>query len=393
MSGTGPGESPFEGLPIFGDLARLFASQGPVNWDIARQIALWLATEGRPEANVEPVERMRLEQLARVADLHVSDAVGLPTQLTGRALSVVPVTRTEWTARTTTAYRPHLERLAETLARAPSPGDDQPEPAVQMLGDLGRMMGPVLLGLQAGFLVGHLAQRSLGQYDLPLPRPASDELMLVPANIDAFAKEWSLPDDDLRLWVCLNEVAHHAVLGRPHVRDRLNRLVEEYVTRFEIDPNALERVLGDVDPADPGALEKALRNPELLLGVLQTPAQQGVAAQIQTLLAVIEGYVDHVLDGLGHGLVGSYDRISEAFRRRRVESSDGTRFAERLFGLTLGTSQYERGDAFVRGVVERAGEDALARLWASERELPTPAELEAPGLWLARIDLPDEDRH
>jgi uncharacterized protein (DUF2342 family) len=72
-----------------------------------------------------------------------------------------------------------------------------------------------------------------------------------------------------------------------------------------------------------------------------------------------------------------------------VEATDGERFAARLLGLELGRGQYERGATFVRGVVERAGEDGLLRLWATERELPTPAELDAPGLWLARIDLPE----
>ena len=81
--------------------------------------------------------------------------------------------------------------------------------------------------------------------------------------------------------------------------------------------------------------------------------------------------------------------ISEAFRRRRVEAASSDRFVERLLGLELGPATYERGEAFVQGVVGRAGEEGLARLWQSERELPTPAEVDAPGLWLARIDLPD----
>jgi uncharacterized protein (DUF2342 family) len=61
----------------------------------------------------------------------------------------------------------------------------------------------------------------------------------------------------------------------------------------------------------------------------------------------------------------------------------------RLLGLSLGQDQVDRGHGFVAGVVERAGDEGLARLWSSARELPTPAELDAPGLWLARIDLPD----
>jgi uncharacterized protein (DUF2342 family) len=107
------------------------------------------------------------------------------------------------------------------------------------------------------------------------------------------------------------------------------------------------------------------------------------------LTVVLEGFVDHVMDTVGRALISSFGMLSEAVRRRRVEATDGDRFVERLLGLQLGQAQYDRGAAFVRGVVERAGEAGLARLWASPRELPTPAEVDAPGLWLARIELPD----
>jgi uncharacterized protein (DUF2342 family) len=81
--------------------------------------------------------------------------------------------------------------------------------------------------------------------------------------------------------------------------------------------------------------------------------------------------------------------VTEAMRRRRVTADPSDRFVERLLGLELTQAQYDRGSAFVAGIVERAGRDALDRLWAAERELPTPAEVDAPGLWLARIDLDD----
>jgi len=274
------------------------------------------------------------------------------------------------------------------VSAAGDPEGTGPDPATQLLGDLSRVVGPVLLGMQSGYMVGHLGRRAIGQYDLPVPRGTSDELLVVPANLNAFADEWSIPGDDLRLWTLLQELTNHAVLGRPHVRARLQALVDDYVGRFDVDAGALEGSFADIDPTDPSSFAKAL-SPETLLGIIQTPAQREVATRIETLLATIAGYVDHVLDTVGHGLVGSYGQISEALRRRRVESSEGTRFAERLLGLQLGAAQYDKGQAFVRGVVERAGEEGLARLWVSERELPTPAELDAPGLWLARIDLPD----
>ena len=392
MSSSGPeGGNPFEGLPMFGDLARLFSRQGPVNWDVARQTAMWLATDGQPEPNVDPLERIRLEELVRVADLRVSATTGLSTSIAGGILSILPVTRGDWALHSLEAYRPFLERLATSLSSSGDDADADPSDATaQLLGDLGKMLGPVLLGMQSGFMLGHLARRAFGQYDLPLPRLAADQLLVVPANLDAFAEEWSVAPDDLRLWVCLDEVTHHAVLGRPHVRARLERLINEYVSRFEVDPAALEASLGNLDPTDAAGLQAVLGNPETLLGAMRSPRQQETLTRIETLTAVIEGFVDHVMDTTGHGLIGSYGQLTEALRRRRVEATDGERFAARLLGLELGRSQYERGQAFIRGVVERAGDDGLARLWATERELPTPAELDAPGLWLARIDLPEE---
>lgn len=394
MGDRGPaGDNPFEGLPFLGDLARMLQSQGPLSWDAARQFAQQVATGGTSEANPDPAERIQLEQLSRVADLRVADVTGLPTSTTGAVVTVVPVTRTEWARRTLDAYRPFLERLSSSLSAAgPAPGDDDDlagDPTSQLLGGIFSMIGPMMLGMQAGAMVGHLARRSLGQYDLPLPRPRSDELTIVLPNIDELGEEWSLPPDDLRLWICLSELATHAVLGRPHVRQRMESLVLDYVSAFRPDPGALEASLGNVDPSDLQGLQQALGDPSALLGAIQSPEQRAMLPRLEALVAVVEGYVDHVMDAVGTTLIGSYGMLTEALHRRRVEAGAADRFVEHLFGLELGRDQYERGAAFVEGVVERAGSEALDRLWQSERELPTPAEVDAPGLWLARIDLPE----
>jgi uncharacterized protein (DUF2342 family) len=106
---------------------------------------------------------------------------------------------------------------------------------------------------------------------------------------------------------------------------------------------------------------------------------------------VIVGVVDHVMDQVGTKLIGSYGMLTEALRRRRVATSEADRFVERMLGLELTQATYTRGQAFVEGVVERAGEAGLARLWESKHNLPSPPEVDAPGLWLARIDLPSDD--
>jgi putative hydrolase len=398
----GEGDDPFRGIPLFGDLARMLQQQGPVNWDTARQLAASIATEGASEPNVDPLDRMQLEQLSRVAELQVGNATSLPTSRSGRGLSIEAVTRTTWIQRTLEAQRSLFEALAGSMSGGmhitlgpDETGDpDLDDPMTKMLGDILQMFSPVTLGMTAGSLLGHLARRSFGQYDLPIPRPPSDALMILLSNVDEFGGEWSLPKDDLRLWVCVHEVARHTVLSVPHVRERLDSLLRRYVSSFAPDPNALESRLGEFDVSDPDALQKLpelLGDPEVLLGAMQSPAQRELLPQLEATVAVVVGYVDHLMDTVGEGLIGSYGMVTEALRRRRVTADPSDRFVERLFGLELTQAHYDRGLAFVDGVIERAGPDALERLWKSERELPTPAEIDAPGLWLARIDLPEHD--
>ena len=181
----------------------------------------------------------------------------------------------------------------------------------------------------------------------------------------------------------------HAVLGLPHVRSRLEQLLADYAGGFRADAGAIEERLGSIDPLDISAMQSALEDPGALLGSMQTPAQDALRTSIDALVATIVGYVDHQMDSIGKRLIGSYGPLTEALRRRRLEVGADDQFVGRLFGLELGRAQYERGAAFVNGILERAGAEGLARLWHSAHELPTPPEVDAPGLWLARIDLPE----
>ncbi|HET6954244.1 MAG TPA: zinc-dependent metalloprotease [Acidimicrobiales bacterium] len=413
MSDAPGSPNPFEGFPLFGDIAKLFGQGGRgVPWDAARNLALAVATDNVSESNVEPLERIKLEQLARVAELHVADVTGLSTSITGRGLTVLPVNRGGWAQRTLEDYRSLLESLAGSLASADAGitadldtdlepdladegldlgGDDQ---LAAMLGPMIQAMQPMMVAMTAGSMVGHLARRAIGQYDLPIPRPPSDELMIVVPNLDEFGNEWSLPADDLRLWICLHEIAHHAVLGVPHVRSRFEALLTEYTTKFRNDPRALEEHLGDLDltggPESMARIQQALGEPGALLGAIQSPEQRDLLPRLEAMVAVVVGVVDHVMDEVGAKLISSYAMLTEALRRRRVETAEADRFVERLLGLELTQRVYDRGAAFVEGVIERAGPEGLARLWEREAMLPSPPEVDAPGLWLARIDLPDD---
>ncbi len=258
----------------------------------------------------------------------------------------------------------------------------------------------MFFGLQVGSVVGHLSQRTLGQYPLALPWAPSDELLLVTANIAAFAEDWSLPDEEALLWVCARELATNSVLTRPSVRARFEELLLAMAESSAAAQQDLAgRLRGLVDPADPDAaagmdlesLQGMFGDPEALLGELLTPESRRTSDQLTSLAVVVDAYADHIAAVVGEKLVGTHAQLAEAWYRRRTERGKGEEAAGALFGLDLDQAQVDRGRAFVAGVVERAGQDALARLWSPARNLPTPPEVDAPGLWLERISLPELD--
>jgi putative hydrolase len=409
--GPGNGEDdPFGALNFFlRDISRMFSGGGADSWETAAQLAGTVANEGRTDPNVDPADRIAVEQLARVAELQVQDVTGLGGD---GAIRVEALNRTQWARRFLADHRPLLERISSSVeaalrAQLGQLGDDDSEhpamgipgmggmPTGPMLEQLMGMMGPMMLGMMAGTTTGHVASRALGHYELPVPRAEDAPLTLVLSNVDEFAEEWSLPADTVRLWVCLSDVTHHHVLAIPHVRARMTDLLTDYASSFSTDPEEIERrisslgideMLGGSEP-EMEALQQLAGDPDLLLGAMQSDRQRVLMVQIDTLVATVEGYVDFVLDTVGERLLPEYGRVTEALRRRRVEAGPASRFTERLFGLELSQATFDRGAEFVSGIVARGGEEAVARLWDDPEHLPTPAELDAPGLWLARLGI------
>ncbi|HML00501.1 MAG TPA: zinc-dependent metalloprotease [Acidimicrobiales bacterium] len=380
---------------LLGDLMSLMGGAGAQRLDLARQLAQQVATGGLPEPNVDPVDRIRLEELLRVAELHVAELTGLSPAADGTALSVDAVGPGAWARYTVDDWSFVLDALAVPVEGAglveADDGDldeaddgDLERGGAEVLAQFVAGMGPMFAALQLGSAVGHLARTTLGQYEIPIwrPRPA---LLMVPGNVTRFAEEWSLPADDVRLWVSLREVTVHGVLGRPHVRGRITELITDVVRGTATDTAGLVEQLQHLDLSDPGSLEQVLGDPSSLLNAEPSPARRRASEELNAITTALLGYVEHVLDRTATRLLGGRGALAEAWRRRQLERDSASRTAEMLFGLDLGPDEVERGAQFVAGVVERAGEEGLARLWSAPATLPTPAEIAAPGLWLERI--------
>jgi putative hydrolase len=398
MFGSDDPDNPMGGL--LGDLLKVIGSGpgGGETWfEAARTLAYGVATDGQDDDNPDPLVRIAFEELARVAELHVANATGISLTAGGASISFDAIGPGQWSFRVLSAYRPILQLMVEAQKQGASAMpptmdlsalDDPSGGLGGLLSQFALTLGPVLLGMQFGSAAGHLAQRAFGQYALPLPWPESNTLLLVPNNVARFAEDWSLPLQEVQLWTCVRELTMHAVMTRPGVRSSLTILLGDAAAHAAASQKSMVERLGD-GLGDPAALEGVLSDPESLLADLISPEQQHISNALTALTTSIGAYVDHVTAGIAATLTSAPAALSEAWYRYRVEDAKGEQAFAGLFGLNVGQAEVDRGASFIDGVVERAGEDALARLWADEKDLPTPAEVDAPGLWLARIGLLD----
>jgi len=383
---------PFGGMPFFADLAKSLSSQGPLNWDIATQTAAMAAAGDTPDPQPDPTVRFAFNALADVADLHVRDITGLPTGSHETHSEIHTTTRAVWAHRTLTDFRPLFTELATSLSQKPPVDETETssDPLAAMLNNLSSMMAPAMMGMSIGSMIGALAQKAFGQYDLPLARPLASDIAIVPSNIDAFATDWSLSTDDLRMWVLIHELSSHAILNTPAVNDGITQLVTRHAGAFRPDPEAVLDQLTNIDPSDPEAfsvIQDIFGNPAAMLGAVRSSEQEHIAPLLDAHVAAIMAYVDFVVDSVCARVLGASSHIAEAVRRRRIELHDDSAMIEQLLGLTMTNTQMQRGRVFVQGIVERAGDTALSQLVSQVGNLPTPNEIDAPGLWLARLEI------
>jgi len=405
-----PNEQPMPEIPFFSEIMKALSSQAPVQWDMARQFALSTATSSSTnttsgassEANVDPAVRIAIQKIAAVADMHVRDVTGLATEKStsnSNLPEIEVVNRSMWVHHTISAYKQLFTEFATSISNQtkndPTQPQDHHEGSNQsaelnaMLGNLVKMMAPAMLGMSIGSMIGQLALRAFGQYDLPLPREPQTQLLFVEKNCEEFATDWSINIADMQMWLIVQELTFHAIFNVSHVRETIIAAVKAHVAGFKPNPDALAERLSKIDitSSDPAVMmQRLLGDPTILLGASRSPEQEKLAPKLDAMISAIVSYVDYVVDIIATRIIGTGTQIAEAVRRRRVEARTQDQFVEQLLGLRLTKSQLDDGHAFIAGVIERVGFEALSGMWAKPGNLPTPNELIAPGLWLERIN-------
>jgi coenzyme F420 biosynthesis associated uncharacterized protein len=337
-----------------------------IDWALAARIAD--AVGGSPGETALPGD---LPDLARTAEVAVTAYTGL--QPPGPLPAPEAVDRNVWAHANLATMRTTLAQLVERL-------DENVSSAVGPL----RSAAGFLVAGEVGGLVGLMARRVLGQYELGLlDLEAPARLLLVAPNVREAARELDVDLGELLAWVTIHEVTHAVQFTAvPWLRPHLGGLLTELLSTADVklDPSALLRLPNRDDLA---TWREALRDGGLVR-LVAGPERKAILDRVQAAMALVEGHAEHVMDAAGAPLLRSLPQLRAALDRRRAERPPLWRVLERLIGLDLKMRQYEIGRRFVDGVVGRGGMAALNRAWASPENLPTLRELEDPAAWMRR---------
>ena len=345
---------------------------GPVNWtlahDTARQV---VAAEG--DRSVADAERRGVEDAARLAEVWLDPTTTLPAATT----SALAWSRSEWVEGTLPTWAKIVEPVAAKVSAAS--GDALPEEMRAMAGPMMGMLqqlGGAMFGAQVGQGLGQLALEVVSGTDIGLPLAPKGVAVLLPANITAFGAGLSVPQDDVRLYVALREAAHHRLYGHvAWLEARLLGAVEEYAGGINVDGSRLQELLGGLDPGDPAALQQALES-----GVFEpedTPAQAAALARLETLLALVEGWVDMVVTRASTQIPGA-ESLREAVRRRRATGGPAEQTFATLVGLELRPRRLREAARLWELLEEHRGIDGRDAVWGHPDLLPGPADLDDP---------------
>ncbi|CAN5453881.1 zinc-dependent metalloprotease [soil metagenome] len=357
------------------------STAGPVNYDLARQLA------SSSIGFVAPVAENTTKAIAdavHLADTWLDGVTALPAGTT----KAVAWTATDWIDNTMDTWK----RLCDPVAQQISTmwASALPEEAKSMAGPLLSMisqMGGMAFGSQLGQALGKLSKEVLTSTDIGLPLGPKGVAALMPEAVEEFSSGLEQPKAEILTFLAAREAAHHRLFTHvPWLSSQLMRNVEAYAKGIQIDMSGIEELAQGFNPAamaDPAAMEQLLNQ-----GIFEpkaSPEQTAALERLETLLALIEGWVQTVVTAaLGDRIPGA-SALSETLRRRRATGGPAEQTFATLVGLELRPRKLREAAVLWERLTDAAGGDARDALWQHPDLLPDSTDLDEPVGFIDRV--------
>jgi putative hydrolase len=379
-------------------------SEHTVDRTVATDVARKAASAGGDRAVTEADRRAVAEAVA-VAGLWLDPVTEISVAgLTGRAWS-----RAEWVEATMPVWTDLVEPVADGVTGAVvevvtrqlgdlgNLGDDSapglPPGLASMLGQAEPMLRRVhgsMFSMHLGQGTGALAADVLTGCEVSLPLLPAPDVVLMPQAVGAFAEGLALDETQVLLYLAVREVARVRLFGAaPWLAPALLAAVRDYASGIHIDTAAIEEALRSVDASDPEAVRQALEG--RMFAPRESAAQRSALARLETLLALVEGWVDVVAERAARDHLPAVDALGEAVRRRRASGGPAEKALGALVGLELRPRRLRDAGNLFRALESHGGAALRDTSWRHPDLAPSGADLDDPLGYVERLSAPESD--
>lgn len=363
--------SPAGGLGSSTDTAKRL-----INWDLARTTALRVSQWDQAPVADRAARRAQYIRLVDQSEPLIAHYMGVSLPEPISRLHVVD--RRDWLLANFQSFEQLFAPVEELYLKV---GARQ-----NALGSTLADINGRIIGVQMGVLLGFLARRVLGQYDLSLLSPDTTQrgaLYFVEPNIARVQTQLGLSDEDFRLWIALHETTHvFQFEAFPWVRPYFNELLRSFLDELSNQLSSLGVGLGQLATRLLSGRGSGKHWVEQML----TPEQQRVFDRMQALMSIVEGYSTHVMNRIGEQMLPSFQQIEQRMQQRQNNRPLLEELFNRITGMDLKLAQYQQGEAFIDAVVDARGLPFANRVWERADNIPTMQEIRNPQLWIARME-------
>jgi len=358
------------------------SSEDGVNWGLALEQAKGLAS--RTTVVSLPAERSQLEQAFHVAALWL-DEVTYVSELTSEPRLM---SRSEWVIASMAVWTQLAEPVATSIANSLADVLQQHAPEemneiMQGASQLMRNVGGTLFAMQLGQVVGQLSTEVVSGGDVGIPLLDEQQAALIPQNVAAFGAGLDIPIDQVQLYLAVRELAHARLFRHAKwLRLQLLSSITEFARGIRIDTERLEALAEDFDPANPEELREAMQSGALIPP--KSDEQLVALARLETMLALIEGWVD-VVTADASSRLPRVDAIAETVKRRRASGGPAESAFATLVGLELRPRRLREAAQMWRTVTDAVGAEKRDELWSQPDLIPSSADIDDPSALIARI--------
>lgn len=376
-------------------LQQMFASMGTpgadasaINWAQAKHAARQHVAIQGSDPTPSSADARAVADAVRLGELWLDDV----TEFAQVTAPPAAWSRAEWIEATMQSWQVVVEPIVASLADAMVgvfQPDDEQAAGIPGLGALGGMLTPMLRGaagaLYASQLVeaiASLATKVLTGTEIGLQVLASPKVVLLTHNIQEFGEGLSVSSEDLLLHLSVREAARQRLFAAvPWLAPQVIALFEHYAREITIDASALSDVLpmGELDELTPEKIEEASKQLQgRLFSPSKTPEQVGILERLETLLALIEGWVDLVTSRATSAWMTSEQSLAEAVRRRRAIGGPAEQLFAKLVGLEIRPRRIRDAANLWAALEDARGSVERDAVWHHPDLMPTGSDLDDP---------------